>query len=112
MIPNGDCFAMVSYFFASKQKKKKKKRKVERNNKGPCPGMFWMRKRQLVNFLKVVFFQFVVLFFCALFLNLAESCPAIGVDRRKKVWSWSGRGSFIDGTLVVCFLVRISQRFQ
>ena len=66
----------------------------------------------LVNFLKVVFFQFVVLFFCALFLNLAESCPAIGVDRRKKVWSWSGRGSFIDGTLVVCFLVRISQRFQ
>ena len=66
----------------------------------------------IVNFLKVVFFQFVVLFFCALFLNLAESCPAIGVDRRKKVWSWSGRGSFIDGTLVVCFLVRISQRFQ
>ena len=80
-----------------KKKKKKKKKK---------------QKGHLVNFLKVVFFQFVVLFFCALFLNLAESCPAIGVDRRKKVWSWSGRGSFIDGTLVVCFLVRISQRFQ
>ena len=91
---------------AKKKKKKAKKSKKKKKKKKKS------KKKELVNFLKVVFFQFVVLFFCALFLNLAESCPAIGVDRRKKVWSWSGRGSFIDGTLVVCFLVRISQRFQ